>query len=105
MESVAGADYLSANYQKLMRISEAMRYYAAPFVFAGDWNTTPQDLEALGFLQVMPAAIVAPSQGTCRSAVSGTYRVIDYWLTTPGFVRACGKPRVLDRWTARPHYP
>ena len=106
MESVNEGDFNTANIQKLMRIAECMRYFSAPFLFAGDWNAEPNQLEESGWMQVMPAAAITPTgSGTCRSATTGTYRTIDYWLTSPDFVKACSNPRVLDEWTPRPHYP
>ncbi|CAK0815917.1 unnamed protein product, partial [Prorocentrum cordatum] len=106
MESVPDPDFLTANYQKLMRIAESMRYFSAPFIFAGDWNTEPANMEVLGFLQIMPAiAVATQTSGTCRSAKTGTYSTVDYWLASPDFAKACGVPYVLDSWVPRPHYP
>ena len=46
MESVNGGDFNTANFKKLMRIAECMRYFSAPFLFAGDCCTSTRDCRA-----------------------------------------------------------
>eukprot|EP00959_Pyramimonas_sp_CCMP1952_P365743 7659727-Pyramimonas_sp.AAC.1 len=45
VESVPDHAHLSRNFQKLTRLGEVLRYYARPFLIAGDWNTTASELE------------------------------------------------------------
>ncbi|CAK0885103.1 unnamed protein product, partial [Prorocentrum cordatum] len=85
--SVGASDYLTANYKKLMRIAEALRYFSAPYISAAGWNAEPRLLEDLGFMQALPAIAVAPPTGTCRAATTGNLSTIDYWLTSPDFAK------------------
>ncbi len=56
----------------------------APFIVGGDFNMTPEEVDAMGLVQRINASVVAPSvaRGTCRTARSG--RVIDFFLVSAG---------------------
>eukprot|EP00959_Pyramimonas_sp_CCMP1952_P021750 458040-Pyramimonas_sp.AAC.1 len=47
-----------------------------PFILAGDFNVEPDVLGHSGWVAAIDAAVVAPSDGTCRPAD----RDIDYFI-------------------------
>ncbi|CAK0829098.1 unnamed protein product, partial [Prorocentrum cordatum] len=82
-------------------------------VFDGrDVNCDPKHLMEYGFLDFIPAAVVARSPapagrlpvGTCRGA-QGAYSTIDYWLASLFIASSLTPPLPVDGWPASPHFP
>ncbi|CAK0878117.1 unnamed protein product, partial [Prorocentrum cordatum] len=100
------------NAMRLYDIATALRGWNRPFLAAGDFNCDPKHLLEYGFLDFIPAAVVArppdPTRhhpvGTCRSA-KGAYSTIDYWLASLSIAGSMAKPHPVEGWPASPHFP
>ncbi|CAK0896028.1 unnamed protein product, partial [Prorocentrum cordatum] len=100
------------NVMRLYDIATALRGWNRPFLMAGDFNCDPKHLMEYGFLDFIPAAVVArpPAPtgrlpaGTCRSA-QGAYSTIDYWLASLSIASSLAPPLPVEGWPASPHFP
>jgi len=50
-----------------------------PFVLAADWNCTPKELAATGFLALIGGSVVHPVNKTCTA---GKGRILDYFVVS-----------------------
>ena len=50
-----------------------------PFVLAADWNCTPKELAATGFLKLIGGHVVHPVNKTCTA---GKGRILDYFVVS-----------------------
>eukprot|EP00959_Pyramimonas_sp_CCMP1952_P373491 7822133-Pyramimonas_sp.AAC.1 len=97
---------------RLYDIATTLRGWNRPFLMAGDFNCDPKQIGEYGFLDFIPAAVVArpPAPagqlpvGTCRSA-QGSYSTIDYWLASLSIASSLAQPVPVDGWPASPHFP
>ncbi|CAK0814798.1 unnamed protein product, partial [Prorocentrum cordatum] len=100
------------NVMRLYDIATALRGWNRPFLAAGDFNCDPKHLLEYGFLDFIPAAVVASPPaptgrhpvGTCRSA-QGAYSTIDYWLASLSIAGSLALPHPVEGWPASPHFP
>ena len=72
---------------------------SGPWLLAGDWNCTPDELAATGWLQLVGGEIVAPKTATCND------RILDFFVVAQQF-----RHNVLDCRTVcdaglNPHSP
>ncbi len=81
------------------------RASAMPFMIGADFNNTPEDVVATGFLEEVGAQIFAPPtrRGTCRTASSG--RTIDFFVLDEGISRAVEQVTTVEDGTLATHVP
>ena len=81
------------NLDQLESVAYTLDGLKGPFVIGGDWNCTPAELKATGWLKRVNGVIVAPSAPTCNDS---TYEVL--WCTSPFSIlcTACIRWRTLS---------
>ena len=69
----------SCNLKLLESLAFVLSRIRGPWVLAGDWNCTPQELTDTGWLQLVGGVVVAPLSATCND------RVLDYFVVAQQF--------------------
>ena len=64
-----GLGATGANLELLAELGEYLGGLQQPWVVAGDWNMTPEELQDTDWLRRVRGTMVCPSQPTCRSAL------------------------------------
>lgn len=62
------------NLNLLHLMAGILKVMVGPWAIGGDWNCTPEELAATGWLQVVGGTIVAPKHPTCGD------RILDYFV-------------------------
>ena len=73
----AGSIYLTStvgvaarcNLELLDSVAHSLSGLVGPFIVCGDWNCTPDDLRATGWLKKIGGIIHAPTADTCNGDV------------------------------------
>ena len=87
------------NLDLLEAAAAVLRSLQGPWILGGDFNATPAELAATGFLRLAGNAVIkAPGDAT-----AGT-REIDYFVVSPGLAHAAAAAHVLSH-TFGPHHP
>ena len=87
------------NMEILQQAEKAISHLRGPWVFAGDWNITPQMLVRSGWLKAVGGTVVAPVNPTCHNAI------YDFFVVSDGLVPAVeGVMRIEDAGLS-PHWP
>ena len=67
------------NLKLLEAIAFVLSRIRGPWLLAGDWNCTPQELNDTGWLQLVGGEVVAPISATCND------RTLDYFVVAQQF--------------------
>jgi hypothetical protein len=70
-----------------------------PWIIGGDWQCTPDDLKATGWLQTVKGVIHAPAASTCGD------RIIDFFVVSACFSQAVVATCVIGDGGFKPHSP
>ena len=76
------------------RIAMTRQFSTTPFLLVGDWNITPEELEATSFLRDLNAQILTP-EGAAITCRQGAGTLIDFMVVSKSLLGIAGKP-VLD---------
>ena len=66
-----------ANLDFLQGVAGVLCRLAGPWLIGGDWNCTPEQLSATGWLKLIGAKIFAPAANTCKGKVYDLFVVAD----------------------------
>ena len=66
------------NWTLLLELLVALRRTRGPWIIGGDWNMSPEELMASGWLEKAGGAVVASQEATCDAADEGTR--IDFFV-------------------------
>ena len=82
-----------------------IKTFRGPWILAGDFNTTPEQLQegAGDWLRKVGGVIVMPQRATCRSATGG--RTIDFCVMDYRMANAVEFIKVDDDFPSSPHWP
>ncbi len=85
------------NLQLLQEVAEDLGSLTGPWVVGGDWNLTPQQLAASGWLGLVGGVVCAPAKPTCNGSV------YDYFVVAEGFADAVLGAVVIGDAEYSPH--
>ena len=85
------------NIDLLQAIAGVICELRGPWILAGDFNITPQDLISTGWLQLVGGTVHAPSLPTCNG------RVIDFFVTSATLAFAVVAATVVSDTGTYPH--
>ena len=85
------------NIDLLQAIAGVIGELRGPWILAGDFNITPQDLISTGWLQLVGGTVHAPSLPTCNG------RVIDFFVTSATLAFAVVAATVVSDTGTYPH--
>ena len=99
-----GEGLTQRNRAILHRAGEIIRKHKEPWLIAGDFNCTPQDLqdEMRTWLKELGGEIRAPGNLTCRSATGG--RTIDFFIVGRRLLDGVEGVWVQVDFPSSPHY-
>jgi ribonuclease HI len=89
------------NVELLEAAGAAIAQYGGPWVLAGDFNMTPEQLSEHDWLRSVGGIVKAPDDTTCKSAFGG--RTIDYFVVDQRISGAIVSCCVETGFPARPH--
>ena len=104
LEAGEGIAADTTNWQTLLRMGEFFRCYNRPFLLAGDFNVTPEVLQASGWVDSVLGSIQRSKPGTCRSA-AGNWSCIDYYVISRDLAQAATNTQLVDGEPPIPHVP
>jgi hypothetical protein len=87
------------NLALLQVLAAALRTLRGPWIVGGDWNLTPQQLEATNILDVLCAQVAAPTLPTCHQPV------YDYFVVPRRIAHAVVAVQRIDDAGLSPHWP
>ena len=87
------------NLDFLQAIAGVLATLKGPWVLAADFQCTPAQLEATGFLKMVRGRVVAPHVSTCMG------RVIDYFVVAEDLGGATVSAIAIDDALCKPHKP
>ena len=61
------------NLDMLQRMFQTIKSLRGPWCIGGDWNGTPQELEATGWLKLVRGTVKAPTTPTCNGRVTSFF--------------------------------
>ena len=87
------------NLDLLQAIAGVLSTLKGPWVLAADFQCTPAQLEATGWLKLVKGKVVAPRVSTCMG------RVIDYFVVAEDLGGATVEAVAIDDALCKPHRP
>lgn len=94
--------YENANWLVLAALAAAVQRCSSPWVLAGDWNLSPEALEASGWVDNVGGLVIRPNEHT-RLAGSGS--CIDFFVVDKRLAPFFGKAEVVHGATIKTHRP
>ena len=94
-----GEGLTSRNVLLLEHVAAIIKTLRGPWVLAGDFNVTPETLKDAGYLDMINAQVVAPSDPTCNKFVCDFFvipRILSFAVV--------GVQVIRNDWV-RPHWP
>ena len=88
-----------ANLDLLHAMAAVLRQCGALWVLSGDFNTTPQELRATGWLELVEGVICEPEATTCGD------RKLDFFVVSRSLVHAVRSVHVIGDAIFNPHKP
>ena len=88
-----------ANLNLLHAIAATLRPCAGNWLLGGDFNCTPDQLRATGWLELVGGSIVAPSAPTCGE------RTIDFFVIGASLAHTALSAHTVGDDECRPHHP
>ncbi len=82
-------------------IAGYLKTLGLPFLLGGDWQCSPQELEATGFTRLLCASICEPGEPTNTQAGS----TLDYWVVSDGLLSAGWTAATVIGCRFTPHVP
>ncbi len=82
-------------------VATQMKLIGLPFIIGGDWQVTPQEMQAVGYPELLNAYIVAPSEPT--NVIS--LRTIDFFLVSKSLMPFLKGVEVVKGTRFSPHAP
>ena len=58
------------NWQLLCKLGSLVRLFGMPYILAGDWNLSPEELSGSGWVQALSGHILAPTFHTCVPSIT-----------------------------------
>ena len=83
----------------LLDLARLIRGLRGPWVVMGDWNLSPEVLQASGWVEEVCGKVLCPSMPTCKNST------IDYFVVDRRFVHAVVYVKRLEGFGITPHYP
>ena len=87
------------NQDYLQAVAGVLRTLRGPWIFAADFQNTPEELEATGWLKLVGGKIVAPTVPTCGK------RVIDFFFVSQDLPEAIMGIKTVGDALCKPHRP
>ncbi len=87
-----------ANLECLDQVAAGLAAMEGPWILAGDFNVTPEQLAASGWLELTKGVIVAPTRPTCNE------RVLDFFVVSECLAHAVKGAAVITDAYCGPHY-
>ena len=91
----------SRNRHLLQVIGEIIRYYDRPYILAGDWNMSPEELMAWEGWQSLQGVAVAPGEATM--VLGEKESLLDFFVIREVLRPLLGRVYVDHRFATRPH--
>ena len=88
-----------SNLDYLQAAAGVLNGLDGPWIMSADWQCTPEQLEATGWLKLVKGRIVAPKFDTCNG------RTIDYFVVSESFAGAVVGAVVVGDALCKPHKP
>ena len=88
-----------ANLNLLHAIAAALRPCVGNWLLGGDFNCTPDQLRATGWLELVGGRIIAPAASTCGE------RTIDFFVIGASLAHAALSAHTVGDAECRPHHP
>merc|ERR1712194_401332 len=88
----------------LEKVAGHAKAHGKPYVIAGGFNATPQDVHVWSRQHMTPARLVHCLGTTCRPSV-GNHRTLDFYMTSPVLADIVEDPIVDIQNHFRPHSP
>lgn len=85
------------NQDLLQEAANILRAWQGPWILGGDWNCSPDELAATGWLNLVEGVIHAPGETTCNR------RTLDYFVVAKCFTHAVAGIRVIGDSACAPH--
>ena len=83
----------------LLDLARLIRGLRGPWVVMGDWNLSPEVLQASGWVEEVCGKVLCPSMPTCKNST------IDYFVVDRRLVHAVVYVKRLEGFGITPHYP
>lgn len=87
------------NLDLLQSMACTLNGLVGPWCVGGDWNCTPEQLEATGWLGLVNGIVHAPTSPTCNG------RIIDFFVVAAGFSHAVRSVHEVGDAGLTPHSP
>jgi hypothetical protein len=84
-------------------ISKATARSGKPFLWGGDWNVSPAEVQEILASMNIPGVVVAPKMSTCVTTNGGS--VIDFFVTHRKLAPWCQEAQVFKEGYTAPHRP
>ena len=94
-----GVGLNEANLAILQEVATVLCALGAPWILAGDFNSTPEQLEATNFLQLVRGVVIAPAPPTCNG------KVFDDFIVSDSLRHAVAGIARIDDAGLHPHFP
>ena len=87
------------NLDHLQGMAHTLNCLVGPWCVGGDWNCTPEELTATGWLQLVKGAVHAPIAPTCNG------KVYDFFVVSQSFSHAVVSTHTVGDAGLTPHSP
>ena len=91
--------HAQCNLDTLHGVKLALQAVQGPWCVGGDWNCTPEELEATGWLKLVGGVVKAPRTPTCNG------RIIDFFVVSSSLDHAARTVRTVSDARLHPHTP
>jgi len=89
----------TSNQDYLQAVAGVLKTLRGPWIFAADFQNTPEELEASGWLKLVGGKIVAPAVPTCGK------RIIDFFVVSLDLAEAVMGVKTVGDALCKPHRP
>ena len=97
-----GVKGTGVNIEFLHVLGQYLSCLEVPWIAAGDWNMSPGELRATGWLGQVAGDMIAPSGFTCSAGGGDT---LDYFVVSAGLASRCTGAGVWSAAPSSPHSP